>query len=55
MEEAEHLSDRIAIMLSGKIVACGTLDEIEKAAGKEGKGLEEAFVTIAESGVPVSE
>ncbi|MBO6115349.1 MAG: ABC transporter ATP-binding protein [Lachnospiraceae bacterium] len=55
MEEAEHLSDRIAIMLSGKIVACGTLDEIEKAAGKEGKGLEEAFVTIAESGVPANE
>lgn len=55
MEEAEHLSDRIAIMLSGKIVACGTLDEIEKAAGKEGKGLEEAFVTIAESGVSANE
>ena len=27
----------------------------KKAAGKEGKGLEEAFVTIAESGVSANE
>lgn len=55
MEEAEHLSDRIGIMISGKIVACGNLSEIENAAGKPGKGLEEAFVTIAESGVASNE
>ena len=46
MEEAESLSDRIAIMLNGKISAIGTLAEIEEIAGE--KGLEASFVKIAE-------
>ncbi|MCM1131884.1 MAG: ABC transporter ATP-binding protein [Ruminococcus flavefaciens] len=46
MEEAEQLSDRIAIMVDGKISAVGTLAEIEQISGK--KGLEESFVEIAE-------
>ena len=46
MEEAEELSDRIAIMISGKIAALGTLAEIEAEAGTT--GLENAFVAIAE-------
>lgn len=46
MEEAEQLSDRIAIMLGGKISAIGTLAEIEAIAGEE--GLEASFVKIAE-------
>ncbi len=46
MEEAESLSDRIAIMLNGKISAIGTLSEIEAIAGE--KGLEASFVKIAE-------
>ncbi len=46
MEEAESLSDRIAIMLGGKISAIGTLSEIEAIAGE--KGLEASFVKIAE-------
>ncbi len=46
MEEAEQLSDRIAIMVDGKISAVGTLAEIEKISGK--KGLEDSFVEIAE-------
>lgn len=46
MEEAEHLSDKIAIMVNGRISAVGTLSEIEKIAGKQ--GLENAFVEIAE-------
>lgn len=46
MEEAEALSDRIAIMIDGKISAMGTLAEIEEISGK--KGLENAFVEIAE-------
>lgn len=46
MEEAEHLSDKIAIMVNGRISAIGTLKEIEKIAGKT--GLENAFVEIAE-------
>lgn len=46
MEEAEHLADRIAIMLEGKIAAVGTLSELEKLSGKT--GLEESFVEIAQ-------
>ncbi|MDE7194910.1 MAG: ATP-binding cassette domain-containing protein [Oscillospiraceae bacterium] len=48
MEEAEQLSDRIAIMIEGKIAAHGTLAEIETLTGE--KGLENAFVKIAEGG-----
>ncbi len=48
MEEAEELSDRIAIMINGKIAAVGTLPEIEAEAGTT--GLENAFVAIAERG-----
>ena len=46
MEEAEKLSDRIAIMINGKIVSMGTLQELEELTGK--KGLENVFVEIAE-------
>ena len=46
MEEAEHLADRIAIMLEGQIAALGTLAELEELSGKQ--GLEESFVAIAE-------
>lgn len=46
MEEAESLSDRIAIMLGGRIAAMGTLSEIEQIAGED--GLEASFVKIAD-------
>lgn len=46
MEEAEALSDRIAIMIDGKISVCGTLSELEAISGQ--KGLENVFVEIAE-------
>ncbi|MBP1580696.1 MAG: ABC transporter ATP-binding protein [Oscillospiraceae bacterium] len=49
MEEAERLSDRIAIMVSGKLRAVGTLSELEALSGET--GLENAFVKIAESGM----
>lgn len=48
MEEAQHLADCIAVMLDGRIAACGTLAELEAATGQT--GLENAFVTIAEGG-----
>ena len=49
MEEAEQLSDRIAVMVSGRIKALGTLSELEALTGKT--GLENAFVAIAEGSV----
>ena len=48
MEDAEELSDRIAIMIDGKVASVGTLADSEKDAGVT--GLENAFVTIAERG-----
>ena len=46
MEEAEALADRIVIMNEGKVMAIGTLAELENMTGK--KGLEDVFVSIAE-------
>lgn len=45
MEEAEALSDRIAIMIDGSLAALGTLSELEAQSGES--GLENAFVKIA--------
>lgn len=46
MEEAERLSDRIAIMINGRISATGSLADLEMLTGKN--GLEDVFVEIAE-------
>ena len=46
MEEAQALADRIVIMNEGKVMAIGTLEELEKLTGR--KGLEDVFVSIAE-------
>ncbi len=45
MEEAEALSDRIAIMKDGKLLICGTADEIKEKAGID--DFEKAFISIA--------
>ncbi len=47
MEEAQSLADRIGIMIKGKLVKTGTLEELEKETGK--KGLEEVFISVAEA------
>ena len=44
MEEAEALSDRIAIMKDGKLLVCDTAEKIKEIAGAE--RFEEAFVRI---------
>ena len=44
MEEAEKLSDKVAIMLNGQVKAVGTVEELLKNTGKQ--NLEEAFVNI---------
>lgn len=49
MEEAEHLSDAIAVMVGGEIKAFGTLEDLKKLTGKD--NLEDAFVEIAEGGM----
>ena len=50
MEEAESLSDRIGIMKNGKLLAIGTVDELNERAGTN--DFEAAFVSIVkEEGV----
>ncbi|MBQ8275735.1 MAG: ABC transporter ATP-binding protein [Clostridia bacterium] len=44
MEEAEALSDRIAIMKAGRLVACDTADTLKRAAGTD--SFEQAFIRI---------
>ena len=44
MEEAETLSDRIAIMKDGKLLVCDTADKIKETAGTD--NFEQAFICI---------
>ena len=44
MEEAEALSDRIAIMKEGKLLVCDTADKIKETAGTD--NFEQAFISI---------
>ena len=49
MEEAEALSDRIAIMKNGRLLVCDTAEEIKRMAGTE--SFEKAFVQIVKEAV----
>jgi ABC-2 type transport system ATP-binding protein len=44
MEEAEALSDRIAIMKDGKLLICDTADKIKEATGES--TFEKAFISV---------
>ena len=46
MEEAEALSDEIAVMVKGELKAVGTLEELKRLTGTD--KLEDAFVKIVE-------
>ena len=48
MEEAEALSDRIGIMKNGRLLAVGTVEELNAAVGT--KDFETAFVSIVKEG-----
>ncbi|HXG21371.1 MAG TPA: ABC transporter ATP-binding protein [Methylomirabilota bacterium] len=45
LEVAEELCDRIGIILSGRLIALGTLDELQQQAGREGR-LEDIFLQL---------
>ena len=48
MEEAEELSDRVAVMRDGRMLACGTARQLEEQTGT-GR-LEAAFVALVKEG-----
>jgi ABC-2 type transport system ATP-binding protein len=45
LEVAEELCDRIGIILGGKLIALGSLDELQRQAGNEGR-LEDIFLKL---------
>lgn len=45
LEEVEHLADSVAVMVSGKVVASGTVADLERRSGTD--TLEDAFVKLA--------
>ena len=45
LEVAEELCDRIGIILGGKLIALGTLDELQRQAGSEAR-LEDIFLKL---------
>jgi ABC-2 type transport system ATP-binding protein len=49
MEEAEALSDRIAIMKNGKLISCGTSEEIKTLANTD--KFEEAFIKLVKEAI----
>lgn len=50
LEEAEALSDRVAILVGGRLRALGTVDELNKLAGKS--RFEDTFVALCQGGTP---
>lgn len=46
LEEIEALCDRVAILISGSLAACGTVEELKRQTEKD--RFEDAFVAIAE-------
>jgi ABC-2 type transport system ATP-binding protein len=51
LDVAERVCDRVAILVRGRVVAQGTLEELARRAGRDGT-LEELFATLAESEDP---
>ncbi len=46
LEIAEKLCDRVGIMIEGKMIACGTVSELESRAKKGGSDLEGIFLSL---------
>jgi ABC-2 type transport system ATP-binding protein len=52
LDTAERLCDRVMIVARGKLLAEGTLDELQKVHQMEGKSLEEVFLSLtSEAGI----
>ena len=55
MDEAEALCTRMGILRAGKLVACGTLDELRRISGSPAATLEELFARYTEEGPEASD
>jgi len=54
LEVAEKICDRIGIINRGKLIACGTMDELHRTPHAEGKSLENIFLELTANHEPVS-
>src|SRR3974390_1956948 len=46
LEIAERMADRIGILVQGRLIAEGTLDELHRRTGKAATSLEDTFLTL---------
>lgn len=52
LEVAEKLCDRVGIINQGRLIACGTMDELRKESSKADMTLEKLFLELTEDGGP---
>lgn len=50
LEVAEKLCDRVGIINQGRLIACGTVDEIRQSEGHTGSSLERLFLELTDAG-----
>lgn len=50
LEVAEKLCDRVGIINQGKLIACGTMDELRGRSGQAGSSLEKLFLELTDEG-----
>ncbi len=50
LEVAEKFCDRVGIISHGKLVACGTMDELRRVSEQEDSSLERIFLQLTEEG-----
>ena len=49
MEVAEKLCDRIGIIAKGRLIACGTMEELKKIDREAGPSLENIFLELTDT------
>jgi ABC-2 type transport system ATP-binding protein len=49
LEVAERMADRIGVMVAGRLLAEGSLDELRRLAGAGHASLEDTFLALVES------
>ena len=54
LDVAQELADRIGVIHQGKLISCGTLDELRHEADHKGS-LEEVFLKLTEEEVPLAD
>jgi ABC-2 type transport system ATP-binding protein len=50
LDTAERLADRIGVIVAGRLLAEGTLDDLRRQAGAGHASLEDTFLALLETG-----